>query len=137
MNYTKNKFGRELKTILDCGYNSNKIGEWAHSIHLQQCGEINKELEEVLFDLFVLEEGPEFELSIEELNKLADKLIEEGDREELTDSLQEVKEVATILEGRWLMCPFCQESWESESKLSLVRCPNCSNLSHNPVVKTD
>jgi len=39
---------------------------------------------------------------------------------------------ATECEGAWLMCPECNEAWESESPYGLVRCPKCNVVIRNP-----
>ena len=135
MNYSKREFGKDLKKQIDDGYNPKKIGSWAHRLYLEYCGKIDKDLEENIIDLFVLEEGPEFELHEIELLVLANKLIAEGDKEELSQPLLEIKEVATTLGDHWLMCPLCQEAWEDHSTYAMVRCPKCNEKLHNPEYK--
>jgi hypothetical protein len=70
MTYSKKEFAKDLKTQLDLGYEPKRIGSWAHKMYLQYCGKIDRELEEIMVDLFVLEEGPEFELSESKLREL-------------------------------------------------------------------
>ena len=46
-----------------------------------------------------------------------------------------IKTTATLLQNKWLLCPLCQETWESESTHAMIRCPNCNHLLHNPHYK--
>ena len=59
-----------MEAQLDLGYDPKRIGNWAHTMYLQHCGKIDRELEEIIVDLFVLEEGPEFELPESKLRAL-------------------------------------------------------------------
>lgn len=43
-----------------------------------------------------------------------------------------IKEIARLLEGKWLQCPFCEEAWKSDSLNPMVMCPSCKRVSHNP-----
>lgn len=54
---------------------------------------------------------------------------------ELIEPIHEIKEMAMEINEKWLMCPFCQEAWESKSEVGMVRCPKCNNLLHNPRYK--
>jgi hypothetical protein len=46
-----------------------------------------------------------------------------------------VLETSADLGKNWVMCPFCEESWEANTTDGMVRCPNCKKLSHNPNYK--
>lgn len=72
--YSKKDFGNDLKIQLDQGYDPKRIGSWAHKMYLLYCAKIDIELEEIMVDLFVLEEGPEFEIPESQLRKLIDSL---------------------------------------------------------------
>ncbi len=74
MTYSKKEFARDLKSQLDLGYEPKRIGSWAHRMYLQHCGRVDKELEEIMVDLFVLEEGPEFEYPESKIRELVKKL---------------------------------------------------------------
>ncbi len=74
MIYSKKKFAKDLKAQLDRGYEPKRLGHWAHQMYLQYCGRIDRELEEIMVDLFVLEEGPEFELPESKLRELVERL---------------------------------------------------------------
>jgi|HubBroStandDraft_1064217.scaffolds.fasta_scaffold167066_1 hypothetical protein len=43
-----------------------------------------------------------------------------------------IKEVARLLEGDWLQCPFCADAWQSKNGNALVRCPACQKISNDP-----
>lgn len=43
-----------------------------------------------------------------------------------------IKEVAGLIEGDWLQCPFCADAWQSKTLDALVRCPTCQKISNNP-----
>jgi hypothetical protein len=70
MIYSKKEFAKDLQAQLDLGYDPKRIGSWAHKMFLQHCGKTDGELEEIMIDLFVLEEGPEFELPESKLREL-------------------------------------------------------------------
>lgn len=53
-------------------------------------------------------------------------------RSELLLPIREVKEVAQELDDNWLLCPNCQEAWQSQSKYGMVLCPTCNHKLHNP-----
>ena len=78
MIYSKRDFASDLKVKLDLGYEPKRIGSWAHKMYLQLCGRIDRELEEIMVDLFVLEEGPEFELPESKLRELIKTLENQG-----------------------------------------------------------
>lgn len=46
-----------------------------------------------------------------------------------------IKDAALQIERDWLMCPKCDEAWESKSILALVKCPKCFSLLNNPNYK--
>ena len=74
MTYSKKEFAIDLKVQLDLGYEPKRIGNWAHKMYLQHCGRIDRDLEEIMIDLFVLEEGPEFEYPEPKLRELVKSL---------------------------------------------------------------
>jgi hypothetical protein len=46
-----------------------------------------------------------------------------------------VSNTAMDLGEGWVMCPFCDDSWEADNLNAMVRCPTCKKLSHNPIYK--
>lgn len=75
--YTKEKFGIELKNKIRAKYPIEAIGIWAHTIYLEHIMDIDLEFRETLLTLNTMELGPEFAMSYEELNEIADNLIAE------------------------------------------------------------
>ena len=46
----------------------------------------------------------------------------------------EIKDKAIILQNNWVMCPFCQESWEIiNSRVAMTKCPKCNKILHSPL----
>ena len=43
-----------------------------------------------------------------------------------------VKQIAKILEDKWIICPFCDFIWEEKSFSGLVECSKCHQISNNP-----
>ena len=77
MTMSKKEFAEALTAELNKGYQPKRIGSWAHRLYLENCGRVDEELEEIMIDLFVLEEGPEFEITEMELRSLIEKLSKE------------------------------------------------------------
>lgn len=78
MTYSKRDFARDLKAQLDLGYEPKRIGSWAHKMWLKHCREIDSDLDEIMVDLFVLEEGSEFEVPESKLRELVERLKKES-----------------------------------------------------------
>lgn len=76
MNHMKSKIGEELKKELEKGYNIKKISNWADDAMLSLRGE-NLEIHDILDRISLMGAGPEFEYTKEELNLLAELLINE------------------------------------------------------------
>ena len=75
MVFSKRDFGEELKAMISSGKNARQIGKWAHSIFFNYCRELNPELREIIETLLMMEEGPEFEYTEQELRLLAELLV--------------------------------------------------------------
>ncbi len=75
--YTKEKFGQELKEMVKRREEISIIGAKAHSAYYDHIWEIdpNSDLRKFLLQLGTMEMGPEFELSYEELDDIANRLI--------------------------------------------------------------
>jgi hypothetical protein len=127
--------GKGLKSELAKGYDIVRISRWAFNVFSEDTRSLAPSLQDTLENLFAMEDDPQFELSEEELHALADKLIAEGEKEELGEPLSEIKEIATEIAENWLMCPLCQEAWETQSTYGMVRCPACNHKLHNPKYK--
>jgi hypothetical protein len=71
-------FGRALKEKLKEKEDARAIGSWAFSVYLENIQDIvdhDNALGTILLTLNHMEEGSEFELSLERLNEVADDLI--------------------------------------------------------------
>ncbi|NGX42983.1 MAG: hypothetical protein K940chlam7_01273 [Chlamydiae bacterium] len=131
INISKESLGKQLKTLLSSGRSIQYIACWASDLSLHY-ESFPSEIREILENLSFMEAGPEFQYTKEELYQLGNRLIEEGEKDELLEPIQEIKEKATELDKSWLMCPSCQEVWKSTSMYGMVRCPGCRNKLHNP-----
>ncbi|MDP1978691.1 hypothetical protein [Undibacterium sp.] len=94
--------------------------------------ELTPDLSEVLDMLAFMELGPEFQLTLDEIHALSERLIFEGERDELSRPISEIKEVASDLGENWLICPLCQEAWRNQLTYPMLFCPKCSAKIHNP-----
>ena len=75
MNYTRMQFGKELKAKILLELDVTKIADWAYLIYLEHEESLEINLKDILLRLNKMENGPEFALSHELLNKIADDLI--------------------------------------------------------------
>lgn len=75
MAYTQKEFGLELKKRIKAKQDLAIIGRWAFGRYWLYKMEIDHAFQNLLKNLSAMENGPEFEFSYEELNKIADKLI--------------------------------------------------------------
>ncbi len=73
--FTKQQFGQELKNRLIKKQSMQKLAFWLHSVYLSIEAEKDSSLNDVVYALMMMDAGPEFELSYEELDQIADKLI--------------------------------------------------------------
>ncbi len=75
--YTYQQCGKELKELVKNRVAIDKIGAWAYRQYLNHQFEIDpdSDLDTLLLDLGTMEMGPEFELSYEKLDAMADRLI--------------------------------------------------------------
>jgi hypothetical protein len=73
MTYTRELFGRELKERVMRKEDLVVIGEWAYSITLDY--DVDSSFRRVLLVLASMGDEPEFALSYEKLNQIADDLI--------------------------------------------------------------
>ncbi len=132
----KYKLGKELKEELAKGYDVIKISRLGFRHLFNNIDTLEPDLRDILKRLSLMEEDPKFELKEDQVHAVADKLLEEGEKEEFSIPDPTIKEVAEDLGNHWLMCPLCQESWENHIKYPMVRCPKCSQNLHNPHATT-
>jgi hypothetical protein len=76
MNYSKKEIGVMLKNELNKGYDIKRISNWAEDIFFN-IPEGSIEHDNILRHLLLMDAGPEFEYSEEELKLLAEMLINE------------------------------------------------------------
>lgn len=69
------KIGEELKNILSKPHDVIKIARWAEHIYANHCRELSPELDDLIMALSVMEHGPEFEYTEQELELIANMLI--------------------------------------------------------------
>lgn len=73
--YTRMDFGKALKEKVVNKENIAEIGHWAYVIYYDHIEDIDLDFVNILLTLNHMEEGPEFELSYERLDEIADDLI--------------------------------------------------------------
>ena len=75
MSYTKKQFVQELKQQLQYGYDIQEVANWAYLLRIDRYREIDdSELDDIIYTIHMMEAGPEFELSEEEILDLINKL---------------------------------------------------------------
>ena len=40
---------------------------------------------------------------------------------------------ANIIHDNWIMCFYCEEAWEADNGLGVIRCPKCFKFQNNPL----
>jgi len=132
--FSKEFFGKQLKILISSDSGIQDITEWAFNAcnYNRDLEYMPTEVKNILEDLAMMSAGPEFEFTKFQLNELADKLIKEGELEELSKPIFIIKEKAIEVGQDWLMCPICLDAWKSNSSYAMVRCPGCMKKLHNP-----
>jgi hypothetical protein len=74
MTYTRQDFGRDLMAELTRGYDVVRLSRWAMSVYMKNCQETDAELDKAIMGVVAMEEGPQFEISEQELRQMADEL---------------------------------------------------------------
>lgn len=77
MKYSKKDIGIGLKQQLEKGFNIERISNWADNFYFSFRGERSEELDNILRSIYIMDAGPEFQYSEEELRLLADMLVNE------------------------------------------------------------
>jgi hypothetical protein len=129
---TKRELGNELQNLLNTEKYLANISRWAFRMYSSDPKSLDQPIEEILFSLCDMDDNPQFELSREKITAIADRLISEGEKEELGPPIAQIREIAEDLGDYWLMCPLCQEAWQSQSTYGMVECPQCKSKLHNP-----
>jgi hypothetical protein len=74
MSYTKMEFGARLREQVAVSYDVVKLARWAHHEFLNHCNELEPGLQPEMMRIIAMEEGPEFELTEQEIRTLANEL---------------------------------------------------------------
>ena len=68
--YTKKKFSETLIQQCESNFDIIKISNWAHQVFLENCSNLEEGLQELMMKIIAMQEGEEFEYSLEELQKM-------------------------------------------------------------------
>lgn len=74
MNYSRKDFSARLKEQLALDYDVVQLARWAHKEYLDHCQELEADLVAEMMKIIAMEEGPEFELTEQEIRTLANEL---------------------------------------------------------------
>jgi hypothetical protein len=75
MTYTAGDFARALLNELQKDFDIVCLSRWAMRIYLMHCREMEPQLQSEVMTVVAMEEGPEFELTKDELVQLAHRLM--------------------------------------------------------------
>ena len=75
MKYSKQEIGRALREELNKGYDIERISNWADELFISMRDKRSPELDDILRHIFIMDAGPEFEYTEQELRLLSEKLI--------------------------------------------------------------
>ena len=67
-------FGKNIEKFLSKKRTIEEIAQWAYKVYLDKGLEISPEADDVIMALVYMEEGKEYEIPMEEIHKIADKL---------------------------------------------------------------
>ena len=76
MHMTRKEFAEELKRLVDKKENMQQIALWIHKVYVSYYdNDKDSKFYDILYNLMMMDAGPEFEYSYEELRNIADRLI--------------------------------------------------------------
>lgn len=75
MTFTKAAFGAALRAQLKLGYEPRRLARWAYLTYLDHANELEPGLYDELMKVATMEEGPQFEMTKEEIEQLAENLL--------------------------------------------------------------
>ncbi len=56
--YSKSKFGKEWKELIENGFDVVEVSRWAHDkVYLKHCREIDSDLERIIMQIIAMDEG--------------------------------------------------------------------------------
>ena len=70
-NITKKLFAERLINQLTLGYDKERLADWAFNEYLQNCRELEPDK---IMDIVLMEEGPQFEMTEDEVRRFCDEL---------------------------------------------------------------
>lgn len=73
MIYTLNDFGTDLLREIDRGYDVVRLARWAMQLYSDRCRDFDGGVKDAVTEVVVMEEGPEFEMTEEELRAFAEQ----------------------------------------------------------------
>ncbi len=76
MKFTKAAFGDALRAQLVHSYEPRRLARWAYRSYLDHANDLEPGLYEEIMKVATMEEGPEFELSAEEIKCIVKNLVE-------------------------------------------------------------
>lgn len=77
MKYSKNEIGKALRDELNKGYNIERISNWADELSISMRDKRSPEIDDILRHIYIMDAGPEFEYTEQELRLLAELLVQE------------------------------------------------------------
>ena len=80
MTYTKRNFGSDLLNEVNRGYDVVRLARWAMRLRSDRIREFDEGVKDAVMDIVVMEEGPEFEMTEEQLRDFAQRLMGEQHR---------------------------------------------------------
>jgi hypothetical protein len=75
MTLTKAAFGDALRAQLKLGYEPRRLARWAYVTYLDHANRLEPGLYDELMKVATMEEGPQFEMTKQEIEQLAEDLL--------------------------------------------------------------
>ena len=75
MRYALQDFGQDLLQELEQGFNVVRLSRWAMRLYSDPDRDHNDAVDDAVMEVVVMEEGPEFEMSEQELRDFAERLV--------------------------------------------------------------
>ncbi len=75
MKYTKKAFAEDLLREIDKGFDVVRLARWAMRLYSDRVRDLDAGVKDAMMDVVVMEEGPEFEMTEQELREFAERLM--------------------------------------------------------------
>jgi len=75
MTYTKREFATDLLNEVNRGFDVVRLARWAMRLYSDRIRELDDGVKDAVMDVVVMEEGPEFEMTEEQLREFAQRLM--------------------------------------------------------------